>query len=483
MARQTVQIAGQPVTLAESDPLPMRLSWWAVLRTRVIDEMTGLPPRAQIRVSSSTPHCLPRVGEWGLCGLVARPADVSWALVSPARLRATIEVEGYIPLVLDEAIDAARRVLPTGAAFGATTLEVEPPDSNPRSQFLPGRGIVIERDSPSGDEQFTQQADTSIAPAANEVPLADLVQPGRGPGCHVAGLPLVLDDLYLHVAEPVRIAGRARRQVLEDAAAVPAPAARIGISGVWWANAEIQPNSAPPHPPRVVSFFAPLSLDHADGEPAWLCDLIPDGLRRFLAEPARAGDRFVQVHPWLGLNPAGGDVLRFEDDPSPERELLISDGFDASINAARPARIRLRGPLSFPHPASALVMGMGLADEPPPQTRALERRAIPGDRVLFLNSVDNLPTEPVLRIAAGTSREELRFARCLPSYGGGGFAHEVRLAGDGAFELPPLARIAQLRLRVEHGYDPLSEPPPQPLDIDFAPDYRGGNLLSILIRP
>ncbi|HXJ09379.1 MAG TPA: hypothetical protein VNH12_07715, partial [Burkholderiales bacterium] len=57
--------------VADDDPLPADLGWWAVLRTRALDEITGEPPLNPLSIASDTRGCVPRVGDDGLCGLVA----------------------------------------------------------------------------------------------------------------------------------------------------------------------------------------------------------------------------------------------------------------------------------------------------------------------------------------------------------------------------------------------------------------------------
>ncbi|MEO8654583.1 MAG: hypothetical protein ABI409_10715, partial [Ramlibacter sp.] len=179
MARRQVALDAALVWIADDDrPLP-ELGWWAVLRARVVDEITGAPPNVPMRVATDTAACRPRMAPDGVCGLVARPRDAATALTVPGALRATVHVDGYLPQVLDGAIDRARRLLPGGSAAGATSLVVAPADTAARPQFRPGRGVMLQRDVPTGSEQFTLQADPASPPPLNQVPLLDPVQPAR----------------------------------------------------------------------------------------------------------------------------------------------------------------------------------------------------------------------------------------------------------------------------------------------------------------
>jgi hypothetical protein len=474
MARRQVAVDDALVWIADDErPLP-ELGWWAVLRTRVVDEITEAPPNVPLRVASDTAACRPRMAPGGMCGLVARPRDASTALTVHGALRATVHADGYLPQVLDRAIDAARRQLPAGAAAGATSLVVAPADTAARPQFRPGRGVMLQRPLPTSPEQFTLQADPGVAVPLNQVPLADAVEPARGVNARVAGVPIVLADQRLHRAEPARIRGRALRQLAPGSAPIPAPAARIGIRGVWWTQREVAANSMPPHPTRLVSFAAPLAFEHVAGTTLERAALTGDGIARRCKSRASVRAPLIEIHPWNGLNPAGGDVLRLEGPNHLERELVVTAGFDASVDPAAPARVGLRTPLAFDHAADAPVERTTVVAT---VLGTLEREAVAGDRVLFADTLAGVPTNDVLRLAGTAADAELRFVRCLPTHDGGVFSHLVALAADGTFELPPIARVAQVQFFVEHAGSPVQLP------IDFHPEPGAANALQVLFTP
>lgn len=471
MARRQIMVAGQEVSFTEDDRAAPAQGWWAVLRTRVIDEVTQAPPASGLRLSSSTPRCTPRVSADGVCGLVARPGDASTALVNPGALRATIEVEGYLPQVLDAAIDAARRQLPLGAAAGTQLLNISPPETAERTQFHPGRGVMLQRALPGSPEQFALHTAPMVAPALNQVPIDTPVATVRAINALLAGVPIVLSDQRLHRAEPVRIRGRALRQPGPGSAPVAAPAAHIGLRGAWWTQAEVVANSMPPHPARIVGFEAALTFAHPQGAALERIALTPDGLVRQLRSGAPSGALVIEIHPWNGLNPAGGDVLQIEDDNNSERELVISAGFDAGMEAVTPARLRLRTALAQPHAVDAAVAHCATVAA---ALGTLEREAVAGDRVLFASTLAGLVSADVLRIDGATTLAELRFVRCQPTHDGFVFAHEVNLAADGSFALPPLARVAQVQFFIEHAGHPAQQP------FDFVPEPGADNALQVL---
>jgi len=51
------------------------------------------------------------------------------------------------------------------------------------------------------------------------------------------------------------------------------------------------------------------------------------------------------------------------------------------------------------------------------------------------------------------------------------------IAADGSFELPPIARVAQIQFFIEHAGHP-----PQ-LPFEFVPDHDGDNALRVLFTP
>jgi hypothetical protein len=458
MTTRVVTAGALEYRISDDDAARPEQLWWAVLRTRVIDELTGDPPGHGIRITTTTPRCVPRVAGGGIVGLAARPRDVSSALVTPGTLTAEVTVPGYLPRSLDAAIDTARRSLPGGAALNATSLTVAPDETPPREQFVPGRGVVIEREAPNDPEQFSLVADVPPA-AADIVPIVDGLDPARTAGRGAAGVPIILPDQPLHLAGVAVLRGSASRAGLFDGAL-----AAIGIDGLWWTQLEARTRSNPPHSPLLVSFTAPLAFDHGRGATVTRCTLTAaDALTRRLATRASAGARELRLAPWTSLAPGGDDVLEIEQASSQERELVVTEGFTPPASPATPALVRLRTPLAFSHGAAAAVFRRNVAEA---TAGTVDREAQRGDRVLFMTAA--LAADGVIRLESGAARSELRFVRRLPTFAAG-----VAVAGDGSFAFPPLARVAQVRIRARYNTDP--EVP----RIDLAIDYRGDNTVHI----
>jgi hypothetical protein len=479
MTRRLVTHGGADYLVNEDDALPPACGWWALIRARVVDEITGEPPRAPLTVSTTTANCTPRVDGDGNCGLVGRPADVGAALTTPGALTAEIRANGFLPRSLTAAIDAARRRLsPAGAAVGDVLLQVTPPDPVPASpgqrvQFRPGRGVILARTLPPGPEEFALVATPLAAPASNEVPLTLAVQAARPVNTRLAGVPLVLPDQPLHRAQAAALRGRVIRQAAAGASPVPAPAAVLDVMGLWWTLPEVRANSLPPHAPNVVSVDRELTFEHPAGASLEYCTLMPDMVVRTLAFDAYRGASELRVANWAGLNPAGGSVLQLGADNSAQRELVVTSAFAPPTLPASPARIPLGTPLSSGHAVGTPAMLVTVTSA---AATTLEREAQPGDRVVFGVNLAGVPANGALRIAAGTVAEELCFVRRLPTLIGPAVEFKVTVRADGTFEFPALARIAQLRIRATH-------PGQTDAEHDLALDYGGDNTLEILLKP
>ena len=100
MARRLVQVGSTAYTIADGDPPRLELLPWAVLRTRVYDELTLAPPVVPISLTSSLPGAKAKVADGGVCGLVARPFDVSAALTRPNAFTARVTAPGFLGEIL-----------------------------------------------------------------------------------------------------------------------------------------------------------------------------------------------------------------------------------------------------------------------------------------------------------------------------------------------------------------------------------------------
>lgn len=482
MARRTVLVDGHDLVIADDDAIAGDLQAWAVLRARVVDEMTGEPPRVPVRLVSPLPKALARVADGGLCGLVARPRDVAGALQTPGAMVARLEGPGYLPRDLTPDIDAARRQLAQLAAQGATALDVLPQDPIPpvpgqRLQFRQGRGVLTARPTAPQADEFTLVADS--APAnAGDVPLRDGLAVARAIGTPVAGVPIALGDQPLHRARALRLRSRLRRVAAgPQPTLVPAPGASIGIVGYW---PTYPSTTQSPH--ASVDFCAvdpPLAQRQPTGAAVAGCTLALAAPRTLRAHAA-PGSRSVWVHPHAGLNAAGGDRLLLGDPSLPGHEVVVTDTIDAPLDPQLPARIRLRAPTATLQRDGSEVR-LVTVQNPVPAGQVV-REALPGDAVLFASQLGALASAGWLVVAAGTPQEAIHRFVQLPQATSTGnpppndfsFAHPPAIDADGWFEWPALARVAQLALVAVQGMQRLPE-------FNFALDYGGDNPLSLIL--
>jgi len=469
MARRTVIHGAVTYTIAPDDPVSGDLLQWAVLRTRALDELTLAAPRVPITLTSTLRSARARVGDDGFCGLVARPRDVSSALVTPNAFTARITAPGYLPRDLTPAIEVARRTLNTPAA-GVSVLDILPPDPAPRLQFTPGRGTVIERTAIPDPEQLTTVAATMAPPAATDVPLDDVVAPGRPAGARVSGVPMALPDQPLHREGSLRIRGLVQLRTAPTVV-VPAIGADVGILGIWWDY----PSSitGPPLAPDVCSVSPTLRLAHPVGATVHSCTLFPVGAPRVLRAFAPADAHEVTVSPNNLLNPLGGDLLRIGDPIKGDDEVVVIAGFDPTADPAAPVRARLRTPTGLIHREGEpvqVVQSVGVAP-----VGNVARESLPGDAVVFAPNLPSLPTVSTIIVEHLSPRAVFYRATQVPSTPNGVvFNHSVAPDATGRFAWPPLARIAQIRVVA-------NLPPHVPVQLDLALDYGADATLAIVI--
>ena len=87
VAREVFDLGeGQLVNISPDDAPLLGNRWWAVTTMRVVDEMTGAPPRVPLTVTVTPPRAgfTPRAADDGLVGLVAIPQHVFPALNAQA---------------------------------------------------------------------------------------------------------------------------------------------------------------------------------------------------------------------------------------------------------------------------------------------------------------------------------------------------------------------------------------------------------------
>jgi hypothetical protein len=186
------------------------------------------------------------------------------------------------------------------------------------------------------------------------------------------------------------------------------------------------------------------------------------------------------VHPHAGLNPAGGDRLRIGNPLEADLEIVVTAGFTPPLDAALPARVRLRTPTARLHRAGTVIADCLL--NLPVGAGSVVREAQPGDAVVFGNALQNLPSAGWLVVARNTPLESVHRYRQIPRATPTGnpppadyiFAHTPTIDAAGGFEWPAIARVAQLAVIAIDG----AQRVPQ---FNFALDYEGDNAMSLVL--
>jgi hypothetical protein len=254
------------------------------------------------------------------------------------------------------------------------------------------------------------------------------------PGYPGGFAPLDLGRVALH-RSPVTLAGR----VVSHTGVVRAGAA-ITLDGVWLTLADLL---AAPAAANLVALASPLYADRtaaATVRSQALVEAAPAEAKRLL-QPAGIGDAAVRLSDQMAL--ALGDIVAFDPDDPERAEYIAVTGFsDAGSGPDLPVTAGLAFPLRRPHPAGATAIRM----QPSPAGAAnpLARPARAGDRTLFPAAMAGITPATTAIVVAGGAPDEYHAAGI------------VATASDGAgyFTLPPVHRVAQLRLRVQHGAEP-----------------------------
>jgi hypothetical protein len=470
MARQVVEVDGALRIVANDDPVPAELRTWAVLRTRVVDELTHKPPPVPITLTTSMRGARPRVTDGGICGLVARPADIVASLMTSGGFTARVAAPGYLDRDLTPAIETARRSLNTQGIAGTTTLDVLPADPDPRQQFRPGRGVAVERATPTASEFITTVGTPAAPPNATDVPLTGRLDVLRPAGTRVAGIPVVLPEQPLHRDGTVRIHGTVQRRT-GPASVAAAVGASIAIRGVWWDYPSSM--TGPALAPDVCAVQPTIRTWHDVSSSVDMCTLTPVNVPTTLDTFAASGSLEVRVRTAGALNVGGGDLVRIGDPLTTEHEVVVTDAVDAPAGYLAPVRVRLRTPTGFIHRAGEPVQRVQESAVVP--VGSVSREALPGDAVLFASSLPSLPTTATIVVDRLTPDAVYYRATQVPSTPNGlVFSHLVPIDGAGSFSWPPIARIAQVRVVA-------SLPPYAPQQLDVALDYGGDTSLAIVL--
>jgi hypothetical protein len=257
----------------------------------------------------------------------------------------------------------------------------------------------------------------------------------------IAGFPdafahLDFGDALLH-RPGVVLAGR----VVENVAGTPPiPGAAVRIEGMW--STLPPPNWTPPalqEPANLISLAPGLYAPRAAAAAIVRRDLVLSLQAKTMIRPLSAGATRALISDRVGL--AAGGVLAIDRDDAARLEAIELTQVDTTSTLDQPAWVTLAHAAKHLHREGAVCTAA--APQPPQAPTTFTRSGIAGDCVAILN------VAPAPAFASGVfveiddgaaPREFQRIERFETATDAGGF-----------FRLPPIARVAFVRVRVQHG--------------------------------
>ncbi len=436
--------------LYTADDLPaLPTRWWAMLSARLVDETTGRPPRAAVRLAVEPDVLSPRVGADGLIGAVGQP----WRYYSPLLqasfpLSLAVSADGFLPLSLATAVPVDRRQVFAAAASGDTVITLDNAagiTAGDRVLLGPvARAELVSVASPGpGGDQLTLRGPLARDHAAGSVAVPERFAP------------LAVGDLALHRL-PIVLYGRTLRRTATGLVVVPG--AQVRIIETWRRPPPATGGVAPdPWVPAAVQ--PPLVGDWPAGTGRATVRALPRdaavALKR-LGSEAQAGDRRLLLSDRVGLGV--GDIL-IVDAGVPDRvEFVAIQALTGGLTATEPAIAALDQPLAFAHARETRV---ARADpQPPGAVKAISQAARTGDPCVLLADLAGIAAATEIELSvSGVAPPPFAHHRITP--------YVVQSGAMGDYRLPPLSRVGQLTLRA-------SATGLTDVDVRVVPDYPSG---------
>jgi hypothetical protein len=460
MAHRTIVVDSLAYEFAPDDPPALADRLWSLLQGRAIDEITGEPVSA-LEASVAEPELGVRAGEGGTYTVFARP----WHRFPPLAaagypVHLTIAADGYIATTQVVTVPSHQRLLAAPSpAIGTNVITLS---SN--AGLVTGQQLLI---GPAGPNQESLTI-TSVGPGANQVTLAAAIVNPHGVGAAVVPdefAPVVVSDILMHRA-PVTIGGRSVRRNASGIGTTPVANASIVVQGIWRTAQDVRQH-LPAATAATVSLAPGLYAARTIGAALAAQDLPAIvGDDKFLVDQASSGDSSVGISDRLALvvppSPPPHSVLRIDAGNPETAEYIGLAGASGPGGVNEPGRAALDHALRMPHRRHALVELVA------PQSTAAPKffadAGAPGDTCVFLSDTAGLDTAATVAISGGTAAPEYQRVRTFVAVSD----------ADGYFQLPPVSRIAQIRLEA-------SAPALPAVTIEFQPDYsRRGNWLDIV---
>ncbi|MGE5097192.1 MAG: hypothetical protein ACM3SO_18805 [Betaproteobacteria bacterium] len=452
MSRRSILVDGDVRTVAFVEPPPAAQRPWAVASGRAQDEISESPVASLLRVNVVQRAIGVNYGDDGAFCLVARPWLRFPPLLAAAYdVQATVRAEGYAPLDIELNVPSAQRTIAAPAPVaGATVLTL-----NDTTALEAGQLLLI---GPANAPAERRRVD-NLGPGAQQVTLASGLANARAVGDPVvadAWTPVDLGVLGLR-REPVVIRGRAVRRDASAGIDVPVAGATIAVTDFWWTLGAVrlqQPGVMTQPNPALRAFALGISPGLYASRPVpggqlASIALAPAAIEHLLLGDAAAGDARIRVSNRAPL--AAGALLRVDPDAGDDAETLEIASVSGYGPPDQPGDVQLRFALRRDHRSGVRVLLLNAGAVAAPKT--LRRAAAPGDRCVFVDDASGIAAGTSVRVSGGTAADEEQVAAPLTASSD----------AQGYFRLPPLQRIAALRLRASAAALPA-------FDFRFEPD-------------
>jgi hypothetical protein len=267
------------------------------------------------------------------------------------------------------------------------------------------------------------------------LPISVTAKIGPEPLYPAAFTPVALGTIALH-RTPVSLAARTVSRTRTVRAGTT-----VTLEGIWPALADLA--SASPAPPNLVALASPLYADR--GSTATIArqnlSLAPPAEAKVLLRPGNAGSMSVRISDRVSLVP--GSIIALDpQDPGRAEYLTVTALTDTGATADQPATLALAFPLTRRHVAGAAAIRAIPAVAGP--ANSLARTARAGDVALFPSVMAGLDNSMNAVVISGGAADEHHIASLVS-----GSSDAL-----GYVRLPPLHRVAQLRLRAHHPAEP-----------------------------
>ena len=259
--------------------------------------------------------------------------------------------------------------------------------------------------------------------------------------------PLDFGDVPMH-RTGVALEGRVVRRT--PLSAVPLAGATVQVDALW--SHPPPANWAPPafaEAPNIVSLAPGLYRARAATTNIRQRALSPAGTAKTLVNSASPGTRRIRVSDSTSLT--AGSVIMIDRDVPDRTEVIPIAAIDPTLGTDVPAWITLAHPVGWLHRAGAACIAV--VPQPPLFPSTLSRAAIAGDCTAFTASAPAFTNDAFVEIDDTAPDDNAGD----PEYQRVGL-YQTTTDAAGYFHLPPVARVALVRLLAHHATVTDSQP-------------------------